>query len=91
MALQAVAKGDFPSIRSMLAEGHPGLGMLNPRGLPLIKTELLPDGAAPEAVMATLALVYANGTDAVLVFGVEPSRTIWKMQRQTGGGWKLAP
>jgi len=64
--------------------------MLNPEGLRLIKAELLPNGAAPAAVMATLASVYRGHAQATLVFGVEPSLTIWKMRRQSDG-WKLSP
>ena len=90
LLLTAVAKGDFAVIRSALAQGHPGLGMLNPGGLPMIKAELLPHGAAPAAVMATLAAVYIEGDGATLVFGTEPGRTIWKMRRDTEG-WKLSP
>jgi hypothetical protein len=88
--LQAVSKGDFPSIRAALTSDHPGLGMLNPEGLRLIKTELLPNGAAPAAVMATLASVYRGHAQATLVFGVEPSLTIWRMRRQSDG-WKFSP
>lgn len=88
--LQAVSKGDFPSIRAALTSDHPGLGMLNPEGLRLIKAELLPNGAAPAAVMATLASVYGGHAQATLVFGVEPSLTIWRMRRQSDG-WKFSP
>ena len=88
--LQVVSKGDFPSIRAALTNDHPELGLLNPEGLRLIKAELLPNGAAPAAVMATLASVYADHAQATLVFGVEPSLTIWKMRRQSDG-WKLSP
>jgi hypothetical protein len=88
--LQVVSKGDFPSIRAALTSDHPGLGLLNPEGLQLIKAELLPNRASPAAVMATLASVYGGHAQATLVFGVEPSPTIWKMRRQSDG-WKLSP
>ena len=88
--LQAAARDDFAAMRPMLVDGHPGLRLLNPQSFSEVRAELLPNGAAPPAVMATLSSLYLQNDEATLVFDGDDGQTIWKMKR-VSGVWKLAP
>ncbi len=84
----AVAQGDLPAIRSMLAAEHPFAPMLKPEMLPGVKQEVFGPFADTGALMAALQKVYLYPAEAELFFKGPQGGMVMPMVREAGG-WKV--